>query len=87
MDLRVTVLASPVEGLIDVRRAWIAMTNRMAFVAEPRPRHLEQEFVHGAVRIVAVQAVLAHRGMLPQIRAALLCVTAVAILVHRGLPQ
>jgi hypothetical protein len=40
------------------------MVKAVAFGAQPRPRDLEKEFVHGAVRLVAVQAVLAHRCML-----------------------
>src|SRR5215468_411160 len=90
MVLRVAVLALAVECVDRLRISRIAGVPGkigVALLAQPRPRDLQQEVVDRAVRIVAVQAVLAHRGMLPQERAALLCVTFVAIVVDGGLIQ
>src|SRR5215510_11584812 len=84
------VLALAIE-CVDRRRiariAWVPGEIGVTLLAEARPRDLQQEVIDRAVRIVAVQAVLAHRGMLPQERAALLRVTLVAIVVDGGLIQ
>ena len=56
----------------------------MALLAQARPRDLEHGFLHGAVRIVAVQAVLPHRSMLPKERPALLRMALVANIVDSG---
>src|SRR5262245_33182782 len=63
-------------------RPWIARlrvpAQRMALLAQARPRHVEHVFVVGAVRIVAVEAVLTHRRMVVEERPALLRVALVA---------
>ena len=59
----------------------------MALLAQQRRLDLQHLLVVRAVGVVAVQAVLAHRRVLPQERAALLGVAGVAVLVDRGLQQ
>src|SRR5215475_4498540 len=90
MVLRVAVLALAVECVDRLRIsriAWMLGEIGVTLLAEARPRDLQQEVIDRAVRIVAVQAIVAHRGMLPQERAALLRVTLVAIVVDGGLIQ
>src|SRR5215470_10313509 len=90
MVLRVAVLALAVECVDRLRISWIAGVPDkigVALLAQPRPRDLQQEVVDRTVRIMAVQAVLAHRGMLPQERAALFRMALVAIVVNGGLVQ
>src|SRR5262245_49305838 len=88
--LRVAVLTFAVECVGRRRISRIARVSGqigVTLLAETRPRDLEEEIVDGAVRIVAVQAVLAHGGMLPQERAPLLRMAFVAIVVDGGLVQ
>src|SRR5262245_34896270 len=88
--LRVAVLALAIECVDRLRISWIAWVPGeigVALLAQTRPRDLQQEVVDRAVRIVAVQAALAHRGMLPQERAALLRMASVAIVIDGGLVQ
>ena len=90
MVLRVAVLALAIE-CVDRRR--ISRIARMpgeigvTLLAKTWPRDPEHEVVDRAVRLVAVHAVLAHRRMLPQERAALLRMALVAIVVDGGLVQ
>src|SRR5262245_13648550 len=88
MDLRVAVLArasddaralaaarllSRCRGLARVvKRARMAERRTVALLADERPRPDEQEVVVGAVGRVAIEAALAHRGVLPKEWAALL---------------
>ena len=88
--LRVAVLALAIECVDRCRISWIAWVPGeigVTLLAQPRPRDLQQEVVDRAVRIMAVQAVLAHWGMFPQERPALLRVTLVAIVINGGLVQ
>jgi len=76
---------SPVDGGILVgpageRRRWVAALV-VALLAQPRLTDLEQPDVVAAVGLVAVQAALFDRGMLPQERTTLVRVAAVAVLV------
>src|SRR5688572_8359782 len=98
MDLRVAVAAVAVHrALVRARAARQVGARhqvggvehvRVALLAEERARDREQALVARAVRHVAAEAVLAHRRVLPDERAALLRVAAVAQLVHRiGLEQ
>ena len=65
-------------GMREVR----VVDRRVTLLAQERQRRDEQLLVIRAVRLVAVQAALAHRRVLPQERAALLRVTAGAELIH-----
>src|SRR5215467_5856159 len=88
MVLRVAVLALAVECVDRLRISRIAgMPDKIgvALLAQPRPRDLQQEVVDRTVRIMAIQAVLSDRGMLPQERAALFRMAFVAIVVDCGL--
>ena len=62
-------------------------TDRVALEAQPRARHFQRVLVDRAMRIVTVQAILAHRRMLEQERSALFGVAGVAIVVDRILPD
>src|ERR1700694_4304315 len=87
MVLRVAVLAFTVDRIERLRISRISRVSgqvRMALLAQAGTRDLQQEVVDRAVRIVAVQAVLANGRMLPQERPALLRVTLVAIVVDGG---
>ena len=89
VDRRVAVQAALVEGvprLGGVGRAGVAR-GLVALLAQQRRLHLQHLLVDRAVGVVAVEAVLAHRRVLPQERAALLGVAGVAVLVDRGLQQ
>jgi hypothetical protein len=59
------------------------MVNAVALGTEPRPRNLEKEFVHRAVRIVAVQAILTHGGVLKKEWSPLFGVALIASVVDR----
>src|SRR5262252_5143818 len=59
----------------------------MTGIAYSRHPHLEQLRIAGAVRFVAIRAVLHHRRVFPQERATPFCVATQAILVHGGLPK
>jgi hypothetical protein len=59
----------------------------VALLAQQRRRLDEQGLAHRAVRAVAQRAVFGHRRVLPQHRAALVGVAAVAGLVHRGFAE
>src|SRR5258708_39346418 len=59
------------------------MADCVAVVAQPRERCFQRELVDRAVRIVAAQAILAHRFVLEQKWSALLGVTLVASVVDR----
>src|SRR6516162_2619315 len=88
--LRVAVLTLAIERVDRLRIsriAWVPGEIGVALLAQTRPRDLQQEVVDRAVRIVAVEAALAHRSMFPQERAALLRVALVAIVVNGGLVQ
>ena len=63
------------------------MAESVALGAKPRPRDLQRVFIRGAVRLMAVQTVLAHRRVLEQERPALLRMALVAIVVDRILAQ
>jgi hypothetical protein len=59
----------------------------MALEAQSRRRYLERILVDGTMRIVAAQAVLAHRCVLEQKRSALFGMAFVAIVVDGIFPQ
>ena len=63
----------------------VAVAEAVALEAQPRAHHLQRVLVHGAVRIVTVVAVLAHRLVFEQERSALLGVAGVANVVDRNL--
>src|SRR5262245_1422396 len=89
MDPGMTVGATSIEipdGVQDRRRRRMARRD-VARVADPRHAHLEQLRVIGAVRLVAVRAVLHHRWMLEQEWPAPLRVAAHAILGYRAVNQ
>ena len=86
MNQRVAVLAGAAHGELRPHPG-LCMADRMAPVAEPWPRHLQQELVDRAMRIVAVQAILAHRRVLKEERPTLFGVALVAIVVDRDLAQ
>ncbi len=65
MNIAVAVAAGPSERIGRVRQTETAARSRrvhcaVAFVAEPRTRHCQQVLIIRAVRIVAIEAVLAH---------------------------
>ena len=61
--------------------------HRMALLAQQRRILLQPRLIDRTVRVMAQGAVLGHRRMLPQERAALFRVAGVAGLVHRRLDQ
>src|SRR5689334_6104935 len=85
VHFRVAVLTGLADRLLRQRTRRQAVTEPVAFGAEPRPRDLEQIFVHGAVRLVTAVAVLAHRGVLEQERPAFLGVALVTSIIDGGL--
>src|SRR5450759_4027573 len=87
MDCVVAVLTRTSHGLYSRRPIAKPVTKAVAFGAQARSRDLEKVFVHRAMRIVAVQAVLAHRRVFEQERSALLGMALVAIVVDRIRPQ
>src|SRR5450759_4458745 len=87
MDCVVAVLTRTSHGLYSRRPIAKPVTKAVAFGAQPRSRDLEKVFVHRAMRIVAVHAVLAHRRVFEQERSALLGMALVAIVVDRVLAQ
>lgn len=89
MDLRVAVRARAIEGearVGELRRGRMPRLN-MAALAQPRRSRLQQLRIDGAVRFMAIQAILSHRRMLPQEGPAAFRVALVAILVGRALDQ
>lgn len=90
VDLRVAIQAAAVDRK---SRHRIARIGRMevccivAALAQPRPRDHQQVLVDGAVRIMTVQAVLAHGQVLEQKRPALLGVALVASVIDRSRSQ
>ena len=87
MDRSVAVLTSPPHALDSRRPAVKPVTKAVAFGAQPRPRNFQKEFVHRAMRIVAVRTVLAHRSVFEQEWSALLGMALVASVVDRVLAQ
>ena len=87
MDHGVTVLAGSAHRKVTIRSGCFPVADRVALEAQPRARHFQRELVDRAMRIVTVQAILAHRRMLEQERSALFGVAGVAIVVDRILPQ
>src|SRR5215510_608026 len=90
MDLLVAILALAIEREDRLWIAWVAgMAGEIgvALLAQARPRHLQHEVVHRAVRIVAIRAVLTHRRVLEQERTALLGMALVASVVGRCVAQ
>jgi len=83
MNLRMTVLARPAHGELRIHSGSHPMGYRVALIAEPRPRHFQHVLVDRAVRVVAVQAILAHRRVLEQERPALFGMTLVASVIDR----
>ena len=84
MVVRVTILALAalrIESDSRVTRITVVLAAGVTLLAETRPRDLQQEVVVGAVRIMAVQAVLGNRRVFPQERSALLGVTLEAYFV------
>src|SRR6476620_12749574 len=59
----------------------------VAGVANPGHPHLQQLWITAAVGLVAVSAILHHRGMLPQKGAAPFGMAAETVLVDRALQQ
>src|SRR5262249_342511 len=86
--LRVAVLTLAIDGVDRFRIARIARMPRqvgVTLLAQARPRYLQQEVILAAVRIGAIQTVLADWRMVPQERAALLRMAFVAVVVDSGL--
>src|SRR5450755_1485814 len=84
MVVRVTILALAtlrIERDSRIARIAVVLPAGVALLAQTWPRYLQQEVVVGAVRIVAVQAALGHRRVLPQERSALLRMTLEASLI------
>jgi len=63
----------------------ITAVSGMTLVAKPRHAHLEQTVIIGAMRLVAVGAVVSNRRMLVKKRPAPLGVAGVTVLVDAGL--
>ena len=87
MYFGMAVLALAADRLHCQWTAGRAVTEGVTFGAYPWPRDFQQVLIHRAVRIMAVQAVLAHRRMFEQERSALLGMARVAIVVDRIRPQ
>ncbi len=92
VDVAVTVAARATQHIGLVRAAeptgeTRAVRHAVALVTQPRPRHPQQVRVIRAMRPVAVQAVLTHRRVFPQPRAALLGMTRVAIFIDGSLAK
>ena len=86
MDLVVAVAASAaarVNSIWETEAASSsrAVNGRMAFIAQARARDFQQKLIVRSVRLVAVQAILAHRRVLPQHRSALFRMALVASVV------
>ena len=83
------VRASPVEVFDRLQRLRLrrVAARDVARVANPRHANLQKLRIAAAVRIVAVCAILHHRGMLPQERPAALGVAVKTVLVHRRLEE
>lgn len=83
MTLRTTP-GSQVKITWCTRRSGMLRFN-MTLLAKPRPLGFEQLVVLGTMRLVAVQAVFPHRGMLPKEGPFFLGVAGETVFVHRGL--
>src|SRR5260370_40806458 len=83
MHFGVAVLATAINIKQGVRASWVGLMTllNVAALTELRPAQCEQRLVIGAVRRMAVHAVLPHRRMLPQERTSLFLVAGVAFIV------
>src|SRR5215471_20639996 len=73
VNLRVAVLARVRDHEPRPRIARLRVpAERVALLAQPRPRHVEHVLIVGAVRIVAVEAILAYGRVVVEERPALL---------------
>ena len=89
MDLGMAVCATPVEiphGIQDRRSRWVT-SGDVARIAHARHAHLQQLRVVGAMRFVAVGAVLHDRRVLPEEWTAPLRVAGQAVFVHCALDE
>src|SRR5689334_16946408 len=89
MDQGMAVRARPAEVLNRTERLrlrWVA-AGSVAFVADPWHTYFQKLGITGAVRLMAVGAVLHDRRMLPHERPAPLGMAAVAVFVNRGLDK
>ena len=64
------------------QRIRIAMVKAVALPAKLRPLHLQQKLMGGAVWVMAIETVFAHRRVLPNEWTTLLGMTLVAVIVH-----
>jgi len=89
MDERMAVGARPVKDKTGSRqlRRRVVPDRSVTFLAQPRRASLEQVGIGGPMCVVAVEAVLHDRGVLPQEGAALLRVALVTGPVDRGFHQ
>ena len=90
MNLDMAIAATFVEDEAAAGRSQrirIAMVKAVALPAKLRPLHLQQKLMGGAVRVVAIQAIFAHRRVLPNEWTPLLGMTLVAVIVHRIFAQ
>ncbi|MGB9413557.1 MAG: hypothetical protein WCB26_20425, partial [Pseudolabrys sp.] len=60
-----------------------AMIKAVAFRAKLGPLYLQHKLFGGAVRVMAIETVFAHRRVFPKEWTALLGMTLVAVIVHR----
>src|SRR6516165_1920186 len=83
MHLGVAVLATAIHIEQGVWATWVGLMAllNMATLTELWPPQGEQRFVIGAVRRMAIHAVLAHRRMLPEERTPLILVAGVTLIV------
>src|SRR5215831_5641785 len=84
-----TILACAAKTLDDPRppRDVRTVVYGMALGAQPRPRNLQQIFVHGAVRVMTGQAIFPHRRVLEQKWPALFGVALITSVVDRACDQ
>jgi hypothetical protein len=83
------VCATAIEVADRIKQGWTRWVPARVVtgIAHARHSHLKQLRVAGAVRFMAVNAVLHHWRVLPQERATPFGMASQAILVHRGLPK
>src|ERR1700680_2889124 len=77
------ILARPSHRILREGPGALSMAKTVTIEAQPRTREFQRVFVDGAVSVVAYEAVLAHRLVLEQERAALLGGALVASIVDR----
>jgi hypothetical protein len=89
MNRGMAVCAAAIEVADGVKQGWSRWVpaRDVTGIAHPRHPHLKQLRVAGAVRLMAVNAILHDWWVLPQERATPFGMASQAILVHRGLPK